>query len=77
MHYSGFSIVTPAWRSELLPTGLLGSVNRCCMHYSGFSIVMYGETKLAVSQERKRKSKILFYFFLVRSRATCTCKIKP
>ena len=20
---------TPAWRSELLPTGLLGSVNRC------------------------------------------------
>ena len=32
------------------------------MHYSGFSIVMYGETKLAVSQERKRKSKIPKYF---------------
>ena len=44
------------------------------MHYSVFSIVMYGETKLAVSQEQKRKSKTLFYFFLVRSRATCTCK---
>ena len=56
---------TPAWRSELLPTGLLGSVNiRCCVHYSGFSIVMYGETKLAVSQERKRKSKIPKYFLL-------------
>ena len=30
--------------------------------YSGFFIVMYGETKLAVSQKRKRKSKILEYF---------------
>ena len=30
---------------------------------------MYGETKLAVSQERKQKSKILLYFFLVRLRA--------
>ena len=54
---------TPAWGSELLPTGLLGSVNRCYVHYSGFSIVMYGETKLAVSRKRKRKSKIPKYFF--------------
>ena len=65
---------TPAWRSELLPTGLLIGVDKVL---PALPIVMYRETKLAVSQKRKRKSKILFYFFLIRSRTTCTYKIKP
>ena len=63
---------TPAWRSELLPTELLGSVNRCVAG------LMYGETKLTVYISRtKAKIKNPIVFFLVRSRATCTCKIKP
>ena len=66
----GLNCCTSAWRSELLPTGLLGSVNRCCVHYSGFSIVKQNWPYLKNESENQ---KSLFYFFLIRSRA---CKIK-
>ena len=46
------------------------------MHYSGFSIVLYGKTKLAVSQERKRKSKVLMYIFLVSHELRVCVKLR-
>ena len=68
---------TPAWRSELLPTGLLGSVNRCWLGVASTPHSNVWGNKIGRISKTKAKIKNPEIFFLIRSRATCTCKIKP
>ena len=68
---------TPAWRSELLPTGLLGSVNRCWLGVASTPHSNVWGNKIGRISKTKAKIKNPILFFLIRSRATCTCKIKP